>query len=94
MGIIRKKHSDNFKARVAIEAAKGLRTTAELSREFGVHGNQISAWRSILLSHAPELFSNRVGPERDVELIGELYKEIGRLKVELEWLKKKSGLAD
>ena len=94
MGIIRKKHSDNFKARVALEAARGLKPMAQITREFGVHGNQIAAWKNILLSRAMELFGSRPGPERDQELIGQLYEEIGRLKVELEWLKKKSGFND
>jgi len=94
MGMIRKKHSDGFKARVALEALKGLRTTAELSREFGLHANQINNWRGVLLKRAPELFGMDAVPISDEELIGRLYQEIGRLKVELEWLKKKSGLVD
>jgi putative transposase len=93
--IQRKNHSEKFKARVALEAAKELKTTAELSREFALHANQINQWRRILLDHAPELFI-RGGlrePSND-ELIAKLYQRIGELEVQLEWLKKKSGFVD
>ena len=92
-GKIRKKHSEEFKAKVALEAAKGQRTYAELCREYGVHANQIYAWRDILMKRLPELFSGerrQLLPDDNRE--SKLYEEIGRLKVELEWLKKKSGM--
>ena len=92
-GKIRKKHSEEFKAKVALEAAKGQRTYAELCREYGVHANQIYAWRDILIKRLPELFSverRQLLPDENRE--SKLYEEIGRLKVELEWLKKKSGM--
>lgn len=92
-GKIRKKHSEEFKAKVALEAAKGQRTYAELCREYGVHANQIYAWRDILIKRLPELFSGerrQLLPDDNRE--SKLYEEIGRLKVELEWLKKKSGM--
>jgi len=96
MGISRRAHSDKFKAKVAMEAARGDRTMAELSREFGLHSNQISAWRSILLERAPELFAKGPvdGKRSDADLIARLYQEIGELKVQLDWLKKKSGFID
>jgi transposase-like protein len=81
-----------FKAKVALEAVKGEKTIAELSSEFGIHGNQIRQWRKQLLEELPRLFSDhRRREEKDRgELLSELYQQIGQLKVELEWLKKKS----
>lgn len=96
MGRIRRKHSAAFKAKVALEAAKGERTYTELCQEYAVHGNQISAWRATLMKGAPELFEGgrQHGPSQDEGLVSRLYQEIGQLKVELDWLKKKSGIAD
>ena len=95
-GIRRKNHSDKFKAKVAIEAAKALRTTSELSREFGVHPNQILKWKQILLESAPELFARGAGAQAhsEEELTSKLYQRIGELEVRLDWLKKKSGFVD
>lgn len=91
-GKIRKKHSEEFKAKVGLEALKGQRTYAELCREFGVHANQVYAWRDVLMKGMPGLFR---GGEKssvpDEALVSRLYEEVGRLKVELEWLKKKSS---
>ena len=96
IGIRRKNHSDKFKAKVALEATKGLRTTAELSREFGVHPNQILKWKQILLESSPELFCRGAGANTrtEEELVAKLYQRIGELEVKLEWLKKKSGFVD
>ncbi len=94
MGKIRKNHDAAFKARVALEAVKGEKTLAELSSEYSVHANQIGQWRKQLLEELPTLFSDRkkkAEGERE-ELESELYKQIGQLKVELDWLKKKSKL--
>ena len=94
--IKRKSHSDKFKAKVALEAAKGLRTLSELSREFGVHPSQIQKWKQTLLESAPELFSRSGGEQSrsDEELTSKLYQRIGELEVKLDWLKKKSGYTD
>ena len=94
--IRRRSHSDKFKAKVALEAAKGLKTTAELSREFAVHPNQILKWKQLLLELAPELFARGPGAQTcsDEELIAKLYQRIGELEVKLDWLKKKSGFDD
>jgi len=90
----RKRHNAAFKAKVALEAAKGERTLAELAGKYGVHPNQIGQWRKRLLEELPSLFlgnGSRQEKDRD-ELEAELYRQIGQLKVELEWLKKKSQL--
>jgi len=89
---MRKRYDATFRAKVALEAVKGEKTLAELSSQFGVHPNQIRKWRKQLLECLPELFTDRrKKKERDhEELVSELYRQIGQLKVELDWLKKKS----
>ena len=89
---MRRHHDAAFKARVALEAVKGEKTLAQLSGEFKVHPNQIRLWRNHLIEQLPELFSNRrplEGRAREGRE-AELYEQIGRLKMELEWLRKKS----
>ncbi len=89
---MRRGHDATFKARVALEALKEEKTMAQLSSEFGVHVNQIRQWRQKLLDELPSLFSDRrkKKDKEGEELLSELYRQIGQLKVELEWLKKKS----
>ena len=90
----RKKHSGEFKAKVALEAVKGARTLNELAGHFEVHPTQVVQWKQRLVTGASDLFTG--GVERDVgreeELRDRLYQEIGQMKVELDWLKKKSEL--
>lgn len=91
---MRKAHNGAFKSKVALEAIKGEKTLAQLSSEFGVHANQIGQWRKQVLKELPNLFSHRnkrQDREQD-DLISELYRQIGQLKVELDWLKKKSHM--
>ena len=87
----RQRHPAAFKARVALESTKQTRTLAELSRTFQVHAVQISQWKKQLLDGAESLF--RDGRHREHEegqaLQAELYERIGRLNMEVEWLKKK-----
>ena len=89
----RKRHSAEFKAKVALEAVKGLKTSSELAREYQVHPTQISQWKRQLLETLPEVFRHgKVAPEvADRELTAPLYEEIGRLKVELDWVKKSAA---
>ena len=91
---LRKRHDAAFKAKVALETAKGEKTIAQLSSKFGVHTNQIRQWRKQLLEELPRLFSDRRRKQEkdNGELRSELYQQIGRLKVELDWLKKKSQI--
>lgn len=90
----RRTHDAAFKAKVALEAVKGEKTLSQLGGQFGIHPNQIGQWRKKLLKELPNLFSekderNSKGQE---DLEAELYRQIGQLKVELEWLKKKSQI--
>ena len=89
----RRNHGAQFKAQVALAAAKGDKTLAELANEYEVHPNQITQWKKQLFESLPEIFSHRRKNERyeQEELTAELYQQIGQLKVELDWLKKKSG---
>ena len=88
----RRRFSSEFKFRVALEAAKGLKTLSELSSQYGVHANQISSWKRELLEGGTAVFcSNSARQLREQEALQtELYEQIGRLKMELEWLKKKA----
>jgi len=81
-----------FKAKVALAACRGEKTTAQLAAEFGVHVSQITAWKKQLLQGAAGLFEDGRGklPE-DAAHEEELYEQIGRLKMEVEWLKKKAA---
>lgn len=94
MRSMRRNHDSSFKAKVALESMKGEKTMAQISSEYGVHVNQIRQWRKHLLSELSGLFSDKrqkADKERG-DLEDELYRQIGQLKVELEWLKKKSQL--
>ena len=91
---MRKKFEEGFKARVAIEAIKFEKTLSQISSEYGVHSNLVSRWKQELLKGAAEIFgkgnnSNKNGQD---ELIDNLYKSVGELKVENDWLKKKLKL--
>jgi transposase-like protein len=92
MGTIRTRHSASFKAKVALEAAKEEKTISQLASEYEVHPNQIRQWKKRLLQEASDIFSTRREKEtrNHEELEAELYRQIGQLKVELDWLKKKA----
>jgi putative transposase len=91
----RNKFTGEFKTRIALEAIKGLRTVSEISSEYGVHPHQITQWKKQALEGLPDILSDkrRKRKEDQKALVSELYQQIGQLKVELDWLKKKSGLA-
>ena len=92
MVIMRRKHDARFKARVALEAVRGEKTLTQLASEYEIHPNLIRQWRQHLLDMLPEVFSHRRPQQEKArdELEAELYRQIGQLKVELDWLKKKS----
>jgi putative transposase len=87
----RKKHTAAFKAQVALAACKGDKTVNELASQHSVHPTLIHAWKKQLLSGAEDLFTQGVKPATvNAEAVqSELFEQIGRLKMELEWLKKK-----
>ena len=92
----RKTFTSEFKAKVAITALKGQQTTNEIAQEFGVHPTQVNAWKKQLLESSSDVFGNgKQKREADFEHEREaLYSQIGRLKVEVDWLKKKTGHLD
>lgn len=82
-------HKPAFKAKVALEAAKEEKTTAELALEFGVHSSQIAAWKKQLLSNASELFENSADKKRNKDIeIKDLHAKIGELVLERDFLSK------
>lgn len=92
----RNRYGSSLKAKIALEAIRGEKTAAELAGRYEVHVSQITRWKKQAVERLPEVFSNKVEKDRleGEKLQGELYKQIGQLKVELDWLKKKSGLED
>jgi len=93
MSTKRKIHSPEFKAKVAIEAIKGVKTASELASQHLVHPVQISTWKKQALEAVPEAFKRgRQKPQAtEDQLTAPLYEQIGRLTMELDWLKKKLG---
>lgn len=88
----RRKFGSAFKAKVALAAVRGDKTTAVLASEFGVHANQVSAWKKQMLENVSSLFEQNGDPgNEESHHVDELYQQIGRLQMELEWLKKKSA---
>ena len=91
----RKVYSAEFKAKVGLEALRGMKTINEIGQEYGVHPGQVGDWKREIQEQAKTLFEGKRGPKpmaahQEPEL---LYSEIGKLKVELDWLKKKSGIS-
>ena len=93
---MRRTHDAGLKAKVALEAIKGEKTIAEISSKYSIHPNQIGKWKKEVLERLPELFNGKMkkADKTADELQSELYQQIGRLKVELDWLKKKSRLLE
>lgn len=84
-----------MKARIAVEAIKGQKTIQEIGSHYGVHPNQVTTWKRQAIEGTPSLFVDRRShlDTSDESLKAELYQQIGQLQVELDWLKKKSGLS-
>lgn len=91
----RRSFSAEMKARIALEAIKGQKTIQEIGSHYGVHPNQVTNWKRQAIDGAPALFADRRSQPDTSEsaLKAELYQQIGQLQVEVEWLKKKSGLS-
>ena len=94
MATQRNNYSAEFKAKVALEALKEQQTLAELGSCYGVHPTLVAQWKRQLREALPQVFADRrQKPERGAEALqAQLYEQIGRLKMELDWLKKKAGL--
>ena len=92
MGKIRRRFSAEMKAAAALAALKGQQTLNEIATNYGVHPNQVAQWKKQLLEQATTLFTRPTAHQDDEELKARLYQEIGQLKVELDWVKKKAGL--
>ena len=92
MARTRRRFDGKFKAKVALEAIRGLKTISQIATQFKVHPNQVTAWKKQLLGGAELAFGDSsvsAKKKNDEPEAAELYEQIGRLKVELEWLKKK-----
>jgi transposase len=92
----RKSHPSSLKAKVALEAIKAHKTTTQIAQMFGVHPTQVGGWKKQALTGLPDIFGNgrqQLRQQADAEK-DELYKQIGQLKVELDFLKKRAGLLD
>ena len=92
MARTRRQFDGKFKSKVALEAIRGLRAISEIAKQYKVHPNQVTTWKKQLLEGAEEIFESSTSSSKkgsDEPEAAELYEQIGRLKVELEWLKKK-----
>ena len=91
MGKKRRTFTNEFKARVALEALKGVQTASELASKYKVHPTQVTEWKKLLLASAPAAFDHKGSSvdKTEEELTAPLYEEIGRLKMDLKWLEKK-----
>lgn len=89
----RKRHNAEFKARVALEATKDIKTLNELASQYGVHAGQISQWKKQLLESMAEIFSTQKKNVDHTKKFDELYRQIGEVTVERDWLKKKLNLS-
>ncbi len=88
----RRQHSSDFKFKIGLEAVKGVKTVSQMAAEYNVHPTQISTWKKQLLRQGNTLFTRPNDRQRreQQEKEADLYEQIGRLKMELEWLKKKA----
>lgn len=94
---MRKQYTANFKAQVVLELLKEEKTIAQIASEYEVHPTQLKKWKAEAIENLPNLFSNerktrKTAKEAQEKKVNELYKEIGQLTTQLNWLKKKSGI--
>ncbi len=84
-----------FKAKVGLEALRGMKTINQIAQENGIHPVQVGQWKKVIQEQAMVLFEGKRGPKPALahQAPEMLYSEIGKLKVELDWLKKKSGIS-
>ena len=87
---MKKVYSKEFKAKVAMEALREQSTMAEIASKYEVHPNQVTLWKNQLMNEASEIFSDKRSKKKDDVKEDLLYRQIGQLQVELDWLKKKS----
>ena len=87
---MRRKHTASFKAKIALEALREAHTMAELSSRHGVHRIQIQEWKKRAVESLPQALGEKKQVQEQQKIIDELYRQIGKLKVENDWLKKKS----
>ena len=94
MSTTRKRYSPELKAKLALEVIKEHRTLAEIASEAKVHPNLLSQWKKQLITNLPTVFADKRAKDdkENEELEAQLYQQIGQLKVEVDWLKKKSGI--
>jgi transposase len=94
MASMRTKRTSEFKAKVALAAIRGDQTVTELASLYKVHPNQITTWKRLAQDQLVAAFDSKKAKslKTDEKLKDELYRQIGQLKVELDWLKKKSGM--
>ena len=93
MSIKRRQHNPSFKAKVALEALRGEKTIAELASQYEIHPNQIMQWKKTLVEEATGLFENKSSkkPKDEKALVDRLYRQIGQLKVEKDFLEDSLG---
>ena len=92
----RRKHTAKFKFKVALEAVRELKTINEIAKAYDVHPTQVKSWKKQLLAEGPTVFGQNTARQLREQAAreAELYEQIGRLKMELEWLKKKATQFD
>ncbi len=89
----RKRYTNEFRAKVALDAVKSQKTVSELASEYGVHASQINDWKKRLLDALPGVFNGKQQRQEEAHEAEKdrLYQQIGKLQVEVDWLKKKTG---
>jgi transposase len=89
----RQRHQSAFKAKVGLEALAGIRTVAQIAREYQVHPAQVSQWKQAIVERLPDVFERGATAQAEASEreVARLERKVGQLTMELDWLKKKSG---